>query len=67
LREWLKEVRKAKYSSQTGAAKAIGICPQMYNFIENGRRRPSVETAKKIASVLGFDWRLFFPDEPRAG
>ena len=69
MREWLKALRAEKFKSQTAAAKEIGITSQMYNFIENGERRPSVETAKKIAAVLGFDWRLFYPDEPenRAG
>ena len=67
MREWLREIRETKYSSQMQAAKAVGICPQMYNFIENGRRQPSVKTAKRIAAVLGFDWRLFVPDEPKAG
>ncbi|MBO6382888.1 XRE family transcriptional regulator, partial [Enterococcus faecalis] len=31
-----------------------------YASIEQGRRRPSVESAMRIASILGFDWTLFF-------
>ena len=28
--------------------------------IENGKFLPSVDVAKRIAEVLGFDWTLFF-------
>ena len=31
---------------------------------ERNERRPSVETAKAIADVLGFDWTKFFEDQP---
>jgi transcriptional regulator with XRE-family HTH domain len=51
---------------QIEVAEKVGITQQMYWMIENGERRPSVETAKKIAAVLGFDWVLFFPDEKGA-
>jgi len=61
LRKWLIELRKGY--SQTQIAKAAGITQQMYSFIELGVRRPSVEVAKKIAAVLGFDWTRFFEDE----
>lgn len=61
MRKWLIELRKGY--SQTQIAEAVGISQQMYSFIELGVRRPSVEVAKKIASVLGFDWTLFYQDE----
>lgn len=35
----------------------------IYFYIENRNRNPSVETAKKIAAVLGFDWTRFYEDE----
>ena len=35
----------------------------MYSFIELGERRPSVEVAKKIASVMGFNWTRFYEDD----
>lgn len=50
---------------QIEVAAAVGITQQMYWMIENGERRPSVETAKKIAAVLGFDWTLFYPDHQK--
>lgn len=61
MRKWLIELRKGY--SQTQIAEAVGITQQMYSFIELGVRRPSVEVAKKIAAVLGFDWTRFFEDE----
>jgi len=33
------------------------------SVIENGNANPSVEVAKKIAAVLGFDWVWFFDDK----
>jgi len=36
-----------------------------YTEIENGDKNPSVETAKKIASALGFDWTIFFNNQCR--
>lgn len=62
LRKWLKELRDNNNLSQYEMAKKIGITSQFYNFIENGKRRPSIETAKKIAEILNFDWTLFFEE-----
>ena len=61
MRKWLIELRKGY--TQTQIAEAVGITQQMYSFIELGVRRPSVEVAKKIASVMGFNWTRFFEDE----
>lgn len=44
------------------SAKA-SISESMYSLIENGKRRPSVEAAKRIAAVLGFDWTKFYQDK----
>lgn len=49
--------------TQAEVAKQVGITQQMYGMIENGERRPSVKTAKKIARVLDFDWTLMYQDE----
>ena len=61
---WLKEFREVNELSQDKVAQLVGIGQSGYSMIEIGERRPSVETAKKIASVLGFDWQMFYPDEP---
>jgi putative transcriptional regulator len=61
LRKWLIDIRSGRAQAQI--AKAAGITQQMYSAIELGERRPSVEVAKKIASVMGFNWTRFFEDE----
>ena len=64
---WLKELRKQKGMTGEEVGSKAEITQQMYNYIENGKRRPSVAVAKKIAAVLGFDWTRFFDDENEAG
>jgi putative transcriptional regulator len=61
LRKWLIDIRNGRAQAQI--AEAAGISQQMYSAIELGERRPSVEVAKKIASVMGFNWTRFFEDE----
>jgi len=43
-----------------------GVDVTMISKIELGERRPSVKVAKRIASVLGFDWTQFFEEEAEA-
>lgn len=59
----LSEMRSAAGLTQAEVAARAGLTQQMYNYVENGRRRPSVSTAKKIAAVLGFAWTDFFDDD----
>lgn len=61
MRTWLKALRADK--SQEYVAGLAGITQQMYSWTERGERTPSVEVAKKIANVLGFNWTLFYQDE----
>ena len=58
----LKGIRREKGLSGAGLSALVGISQQHYNYIENGKRRPSVEVAKRIAAVLGFDWTRFYED-----
>lgn len=60
MRTWLKDARGEK--TQKEIAIACGISQQMYNFIENGHRRPSPELAQKLGDFLGVDWTLFFKE-----
>lgn len=55
---WLEDYRLKKSLSQSEVAQKSRISPQYYNYIENNRRRPSPDVAKRIATVLGFpdDW-----------
>ena len=63
MRIWLKDIRAKKELTQQEVANAANVDVTMISKIELGERRPSVEVAKKIASVLGFDWTRFFEDE----
>lgn len=68
MRGWLKKIRQESNNlTQEHLAKLTGISRTMVTEIENGNANPSVEVAKRIASVLGFDWTLFFNDEQAAG
>ncbi len=62
MRTWLRELRGNR--SQIEVAQECGISYQMYNFIENGHRRPSPEVAQRLGEALGFDWTIFFSDKP---
>lgn len=61
MRTWLKNLRADR--SQENIARLAGITQQMYSWIERGDRTPSVDVAKRIALVLGFEWTMFFEDE----
>jgi len=58
-------LRRSKNKTQQELANKVGITRQMISAIENGAM-PSVDTAKKIAHELDFDWQLLFPDEPKS-
>ena len=65
MRTWLKELRtKSSNMTQKELAARVGISRTMITEIENGKANPSVEVAKRIATVLGFDWTRFFEDPP---
>lgn len=59
---WLKTVRLEANLTQDDVAKNAGIARGAYANIENDERRPSVEVAKRIAAVLGFEWTRFFEE-----
>lgn len=60
-RNWLISLRGKLTQEQT--AKLAGISRSAYSNIELGIRDPSVQTAKKIARELDFDWKLFFDEK----
>ena len=62
LRNWLKELRVSKNLTQENLANLIGISRTMITEIENGNASPSIQSAKKIAYILGFSWIKFFDD-----
>ena len=48
----IKQIREEKSMSQKELADKIGVSQQFLCDIENGRRKPSIDTAIKIARVL---------------
>lgn len=60
---WLKEIREKTGMTQEAVAEKIELARAAYSNIETGARRPSVDTAKRIAAVLGFRWTRFFEEE----
>ena len=60
---WLKEIREQKNLTMLQVSHECKIAESYYCQIENRNRNPSVETAKKIADVLGFEWTRFYEDE----
>jgi putative transcriptional regulator len=63
MREWLIKQREKNGLTQDQVAKESKIERTYYNMIERGKRRPSVEVAKRIGEVLQFDWTYFFSIE----
>lgn len=62
--EFLKVQRKAHNLTQVELAEQAGTTQAVISKIEAGKRRPSVDAAKRIAAVLGFNWTAFFPEVP---
>ena len=60
MREWLKNIRTNAGKTMKIVAIEAGISECYYCQIEGGVRNVSVKNAKKIATVLGFDWKRFF-------
>lgn len=62
MREWLIELREKSALSQEEVAAKAGISQSFYSAIELGNRgsKLPVQTAKKIAEVLGFEWDMFY-------
>ena len=56
----LKKARQDKGLTQQQLADKLGITRQTISHIECGRIKPSINNAKAIANVLGFEWSNFF-------
>lgn len=56
----LREIREKKKMTLLEVANSSDVSEAYVSLLETGRRRPSVDVAKRIAEVLGFDWTLFF-------
>lgn len=62
---WLRQKRKSLGKTQLDIAMSVNISGPFYSMIECGRRRPSPDIAKRIASVLGFadEWYRLLDDK----
>jgi len=62
MRGWLVKIREEQGLSQYDVAAKAGISQSFYSAIELGNRgnKLPVQTAKKIAEVLGFKWDMFY-------
>ena len=56
----LKTIRTERKMTQKNVACAASISRAAYSNIENGKRKPSVKTAKKIATVLDCEWTQLY-------
>jgi transcriptional regulator with XRE-family HTH domain len=63
IRVWLTEFRGNRTHQEV--SDLAGVSRNYYTEIENGVKNPSVETAKKLAEALEFDWTLFFRTDSR--
>ncbi len=61
--DFVKKARLAKGMTLKQVAQETGVAECYISLIESGERRPSVETAKKIAGTLGFAWTRFFEEQ----
>jgi len=58
----IEDCRRILNLSQEDVANTVNISRQYYNAIENRKRKPSVELAKRLAKVLKTEWTIFFTD-----
>ncbi len=63
MRVWLKTIRCEQGRTQRDVADAAGIRQAAYCNIENGRRRPRPDVAKRIGRSLSFSWTRFYDEE----
>lgn len=44
------------------AAQILGVDRSYFTYLVSGKKTPSPDMAKRIALLLGFDWRVFYAD-----
>lgn len=60
MRKWLRQIRESHKLTINSAAEKCGISASYYEKIESGERNVPVDTAKKIATALSFEWTTFY-------
>lgn len=59
----LKAIRKERGLMQNQLGEKANVSISALSMIETGRRRPSVNLAKRLGAALGVDWTQFFDDD----
>ena len=58
--KFIKAGLEKKGFSKYQASKILGVDRSYLTYLEKGERVPSVEMAKRIATLLEFGWRVFY-------
>lgn len=58
----LRQMRKRTAFTQVELAKAVGVTQEAISLWELGKREMPVRHAKKIAEVLGCDWKELYDE-----
>ena len=58
----VKAIRKERGLTGAALGEKAGLSASGLSMIETGRRRSSVNLAKRLAAALGVDWTLFFEE-----
>lgn len=64
MRDWLVSIRKKQSMTQKAICDRLNISQPTYWGYEHGIITPTVQNAKKIGAILGFDWTRFY-EEPK--
>lgn len=63
MRKWLGELRKKEGLTLFELGELVGISEAYLSMVESGKRNPSVDVAKRLGTVLEFDWTRIFEKE----
>jgi len=58
----IRKVRKALKLTQDKLSESVGVTPKYIQYLEAGKRNPSLKTLRKIAKNLGKSVKDFLPD-----
>ena len=61
-RNFMIKAREAKRMSQQAVADLVQVAQSSIAQYETGDRTPRPPLAKKIAALVGFDWKLFYDE-----
>ena len=59
----LKSKRESAGLTQEELGRKLGISRQAVSLLENGTNKPTVENAKKLGEILGFNWTELYNDK----